>query len=193
MEPLKLFNTGLEIRKGEKPNERHFVISTGRADSHRTILKPDNWNIEDYNRAGSVFYQHESWSNDPNMLLGIGRAVKTKTGLDGICEFEPKDINELADTILKKIDFGSMKCTSVGFIPESKGHWGMEADNEDPTLFYFGKTRLLEFSIVNIPSNSDCYKKSMEPFDKYMELQLATHQSEGFKRDYKFRLRQMQM
>ena len=175
-----------EIRKaGDRTIE--FIISTERKDSHGTIIKADGWDISDFNKSGGFYYQHRTGSSDPNMLLGIGRAKREDTHLIGISTFEPEDINPLAETILKKVNFGSLKSTSVGFMP-LKGNWGDSNRGEDPEIYYFTSQVLKEYSIVDIPSNPDAIKKSLESFDQYMLERMEEHKSEGFKKDYKFNI-----
>jgi hypothetical protein len=41
-----------------------------------------------------------------------------------------------------------------------EGHWGKRADDEDPDVLYFTKQRLMEWSVVSIPSNPDAMKRS---------------------------------
>lgn len=186
---IRAFNEDIEIRGNKETRIREFIISTERKDSHGTIIKMDGWGLKDYNRAGSFFYQHLTnggFISDPNPdhNLGIGSSKIDGNRLIGIAEFEPEDINPLAEKILKKVDFGSLKRTSVGFLPQ-KGHWGDEKRGEDPKTYYFDEQTLVEFSIVNIGSNLDAVKKAMEPMDMYLAKQIENHNSEGFKKDFK--------
>lgn len=172
---------------------REFTISTERKDGHGTVIPLKEWDISDFNRSGAFYYQHltnGSWSTSPDPDFALGPATAKMYGdhLAGIGIFETEDMNPLAEKILKKVDFGTMKTTSVGFVPETKGHWGDERDNEDPEVYYFGAVRLVEWSIVHVPSNPDAVKKSIESMSKFMHSQIETHTSEGFKRDYKFKL-----
>jgi len=84
-----------------------------------------------------------------------------------------------------KVDYGTMKCTSVGFMPKAGGHWGIERNGEDPETYYFDGQILKEWSCVHIPSNPDAIKKALEPMDNFMLKVLEAHKSEGFKKDYK--------
>ena len=181
-----------EIRKaGDRVIE--FIISTERKDSHGTIIKMDGWDISDYNKSGAFYYQHLTGGFDdpnPDNALGTGRAQKEGNQLIGIANFEPENLNPLAEKILGKVDFGTLKSTSVGFMP-TKGNWGDTNRNEDPEIYYFTGQILKEFSIVHIPSNPDAIKKSMEVFDFYMTKKLDEHKSEGFKKDYRFNLNKL--
>lgn len=187
---LRAFNSDFEVRAGEN-RVREFVISTERPDSHNTVIKMSGWDLLDYNRAGSVYFQHQTGGGlfneaNANNALGVGSAYIDENRLIGVANFEPKELNPLAETILGKIDFGTYKRTSVGFIPKKgKGRWGDEKRGEDPTLYYFEGQTLVEFSIVDIGSNLDAVKKSMEAMDNYLEKELIGHESEGFRKDMK--------
>lgn len=189
MELLRSFNIGLDVTRGEDDLTREFIISTERKDSHGTIIPMDLWDFEDYNRAGAFYYQHQTgsgWFSDanPDNALGIGRAKRSGDKLIGIGTFEPQDLNELAYKIMRKVDYGTMKATSVGFMAKG-GHWGVERNGEDPTAYYFDGQVLKEWSIVHIPSNPDAIKKALEPMDAYMLKQIESHKSEGFQKDFK--------
>lgn len=189
MEILRSFTIGTEVVRGEDDLTREFIISTERKDSHGTIIPLDLWDIEDYNRAGAFYYQHQtgsSWMNDanPDNALGIGRAKREGSNLIGIGTFEPGDLNPLAEKIMRKVDYGTMKATSVGFMALG-GHWGEERDGEDPTAYYFDGQVLKEWSIVHIPSNPDAVKKALEPMEAFMMKQIESHRSEGFRKDYR--------
>lgn len=187
---IRAFNAELETRAKEG-RTREFVISTERPDSHRSVIKMDGWNLDDYNRAGTVYYMHQTGTNalgeaNINNALGVGSAYKENNRLIGVAMFEPESLNPLAETVLGKVDFGTLKRTSVGFIPhKGKGHWGKEDRGEDPTLYYFEGQTLVEFSIVDIGSNLDAVKKSMESMDKFLFEQIDMHDSEGAKKDLK--------
>lgn len=166
---------------------RQFIISTERKDSHGTVIKMDGWDLEDYNRSGAFYYQHQTGSGwfdvaNPDNALGPATAVKEDGKLYGIGKFEPNELNQLAEKILGKVDYGTMRTTSVGFIP-SKGHWGLERNGENPEAYYFDSQRLVEWSIVHIPSNPDAIKKSMESMDNYLLSVKDQHESKGFQRD----------
>lgn len=149
-----------------------FTISNERKDRHGTVLTAEGWLLKDYNKNPVVGYQHnvygDSWFTepDPKYVLGIGNAYVDEQAkeLIGEVKFEPKEINDLAETVFRKIIFGSLRAASVGFLPKGKGRWGegIEAvDGKNPT-YYYGPRELIEFSIVNIPSNPNALKRSLE-------------------------------
>lgn len=176
------------VRKSDEEvsRKRSYTISTERRDGHGTIIPLNVWDIEDFNKIGAFYYQHLTsghWSEpNPDNALGPSTAYLTKSELIGVGEFEPADFNPLADKIMKKSDFGTLKSASVGFV--GSGHWGIESRDEDPEIYYFDKAILKEWSIVHIPSNPDAIKKCFESMDKFMLREVEKHKSKGFKKDY---------
>lgn len=176
-----------EVRVLDKEKRiAQFVISTSDRDRHGTVLNMDNWKTSDFNRNGIVGYQHEVYGGgfckgaDPDQVIGKAKVFiegesRANGGegkkLIGEVMFESLEStgNELAEKIWKKIQFGSLKATSVGFVPiknkEGKtGQYGREVDGkiiDTDTYFYYGQ-ELLEFSIVNIPSNPKALKRSLK-------------------------------
>lgn len=147
-----------------------FIISSERRDRHGTVLSLDGWDLDSYHRNPIVGYQHDVYgdsflqSPNPDSVIGKGRVFREANYLVAEVEFEPAEINSLADKVFKKVKFGTLRSASVGFLPLEKGRWGKEdeaRDGKNPT-FYFGKRELLEFSIVNIPSNSDAVRRQLE-------------------------------
>lgn len=157
----------LEIR-GAKPagedNDRtlEFIISDESRDRHGTIIPIKAWDLDNYNKNGIVAYQHET-SGDIDSIIGKGSAEVVDGQLIGRVEFEPAEINPLADKVYKKLLFGSLKATSVGF-RSHQGHWGDKKRGEDDSTYYFDSVELLEFSIVNIPSNPNAVKRGFDDF-----------------------------
>lgn len=160
-----------EARKAEGKDSRRvtFVASDGTRDSAGTVLNQEGWSLERFNKNGVIGYQHKvygGWDDtaNPDNVIGKGRAYVEGGKLYVDVDFEPKEINELADKIYQKILFGSLKAVSVGFLPTGHGSWGKGAeaiDGKNPTYYYAGQ-ELLEVSVVNIPANPNAIKKAME-------------------------------
>ena len=192
---INLFSNISEVRK-DKENDltRMWDISDASVDMHRSVLSVDNWDLEFFNRAGAFYYQHITDGNpytkpDPNLALGPARAYVESDKLVGVGKFEPEDKNELAGKILFKVDYGTMRMTSVGFSPtDSKGSWGDADKGQDPEVYYFGKRRLLEFSCIHIASNLSAEKKSMDSMNSYLLDQIGLHPSEAYQKDFKRRI-----
>lgn len=149
--------TGLRSVDVEK-RTAEFVISDATVDRHGTVLD-SNWDLTNYNRNGIVGYQHEVYGSffsksDPDSIIGKSTAEWVGNELIGKMEFEPKELNPLAEKIFQKVIFGTLKATSVGFMPTEEGETKTIKEGEkEKKIFHFGKRELLEWSIVNIPSN----------------------------------------
>jgi len=137
-----------------------FIISDNTKDRHNTILDVDGWHLDNYNKNGIVGYQHDVYGEDqanPDSVIGIGKAEIRDGKLIGIVKFEPEEINPLAEKIFKKVQFGTLKATSVGFNPLEQGEF-RKMEDSDSEIYHYGKRDLLEFSIVNIPSNPNAVR-----------------------------------
>jgi len=176
---------------------REFIISSARLDGHGTVIPLSAWDIEDFEKMGIFYYMHQTGSNgwqepNPDYALGPATAFREGSYLIGQGTFEPAEINPLAEKIMGKIDHGTLRSASVGF-RSLMSHWGDENKGEDPTVRYFDKVKLYEYSIVNIPSNPDAMKRFYEPMDNYLLEAVKTHPSKGFQKDFAYNLRRMQL
>lgn len=157
------------IRKiDEEKRTVEFIASDNSVDSRGTVLPVDKWDLSRYDRNGVVGYMHDvygdSWvkSPDPDDIIGKGSAFVEEDKLIVRIVFEPASLNERADKIFRKIQFGSLHAVSVGFRATKKGHMGDEERGEDPDVYYYDGMELLEVSVVNIPSNANALKRSIE-------------------------------
>lgn len=166
-----------EVRKDEQGSRKiTFVASDGTRDSAGTVLNVDGWKLDRFNSNGIIGYQHRvygGWddTDNPDNVIGKGYAYVKDGQLLVDVEFEPAEINELAEKIYQKLLFGSLKAVSVGFMPVGKGQWGKDEeslDGKNPTYYYAGQ-ELLEVSVVNIPANPNALKKGLELQDSEME------------------------
>lgn len=161
-----------EIRKSEDGKYR-FQLSDESVDRHGTVIRFDAWDFTNYEKNPIVLYMHEGHTNNPDYVIGKGVVTKDNGAIFVDVDFEPD--NELAQKIQKKVDFGSLRSTSVGFLPKS-GHWGEKDRGEDQDVYYFDSVELLEASIVNIPSNANAVKKDYRSY-----LEDKAEQKEGTK------------
>ena len=166
-----------EIRKSEN-NDRKvvFVASDATRDTAGTVLNPYGWQLDRFNKNGIIGYQHKvygGWddTDNPDNVIGKGRAYVEDGKLMVEVEFEPAEINPLAEKVYQKILFGSLKAVSVGFLPVGTGHWGEgeEAAGQIRETYYYAGQELLEVSVVNIPANPNALKKSI--IDEAMEAE----------------------
>mgnify|MGYP003149101926 CR=1 FL=1 len=158
---MELRHTNSSLREIDVDNRTaEFIISDNTKDRHNTILDVDGWHLDNYNKNGIVGYQHDVYGEDqanPDSVIGIGKAEIRDGKLIGIVKFEPEEINPLAEKIFKKVQFGTLKATSVGFNPLEQGEF-RKMEDSDSEIYHYGKRDLLEFSIVNIPSNPNAVR-----------------------------------
>lgn len=166
---LRRWNDAPVFRKvDEESRTVEFIASDNSVDSYGTVLPVDKWDLTRYQNNGIVGYMHDvygdTWtkSADPDDVIGRGEAFIEDDKLIVRIQFEPASLNEKADKIFRKIQFGSLRAVSVGFRPTSKGHKGSEERGEDPDVYYYNGQELLEVSVVNIPSNANALKRSIE-------------------------------
>ena len=149
-----------------------FVISTDGKDRHGTKLNMKGWNLDNFNRNPIVGYQHNVYGDNmcvppnPDDVLGPARAwVETVGGrevLMGEVIFEMADINPQAEKVFQKVLNGTLRATSVGFLEVGEGKMIQEKDAKGKVIsetYEFAGQELLEFSIVNIPSNPEATRK----------------------------------
>lgn len=153
-----------------------FVLSTTTRDRHHTVLNQANWKLDNYRKNPVVGYMHNLYGdmcNPPNpddviaMDKGVNVVEMSMQGplaLVGLPVFEPAAINLMADKIFRKLIFGTLSAASVGFLDFGKGAWGAgeEAEGAINETFRFEGQELLEWSVVNIPSNPDGGKRAGE-------------------------------
>jgi HK97 family phage prohead protease len=158
----------MEIRKIEadiqvrgEGEETEFVISTAGMDRHGTVISPDGWDLSNFKRNPIMAFQHNTGSTDPDDIIGTWDIRVEGGQLLGKPIYEPEDLNPKADKIRRKVEHGTLRAVSVGFIPR-EWHWGDEKKGEKRDVLYLDKNELLEVSIVAVPSNPDALKRSYE-------------------------------
>jgi hypothetical protein len=158
----------------EETRTIEFVISSEKKDRHGTKLMIDRWNLENFNKNGVVGYQHDVYGGgfftkaDPDDLIGVGKAWVEGNDLIGSIKFEPASINEKAEKLFRKVLHGTVTSTSVGFMETKDGEYGTgsEARGAENETYIYGAQELLEFSLVNIPSNTDAVKRNISEDQK---------------------------
>ena len=152
-------------QEGEEGRKLTFVASDETRDAAGTVIRADGWDLDRFNKNGIIGYQHKVYgsfegTDNPDNIIGKGYAYVKGKQLMVDVEFEPADINPLADKIYKKLLFGSLNAGSVGFMA-TDGEWGEGEESlsgENPT-YYYKSQELLEISVVNIPANKNALKK----------------------------------
>jgi len=139
--------------------QAEFVISTEAVDTYDTVFKIDGWDLERYQRSPIVFYNHKSWSDDPDMIIGTSQVRIEGNQLIAIVTFEEN--NPVAEKVWRKVQNGTLNMASIGANP-IEWRWGDFDKGENPDVIYFVRQELLEWSIVPVGSNPDALKRSVE-------------------------------
>lgn len=183
---LRRWQESPEIRKiDEESRTVEFVASDNSVDSYGTVIPVDKWDLTRFASNGIIGYMHDvygaSWtkSADPDDVIGKGVAFIEDEKLIVRITFEPADLNPRADKIFRKLQFGSLHAVSVGFRATAKGHMGDEERGEDPKVYYYAGQELLEVSVVNIPSNANALKRSIEEEAAQREYEEKAEQPEA--------------
>lgn len=156
--------------KAEETRTVEFIISSSARDRHNSILNMKGWQLDNFNRNPIVGYQHNVYGGNmcnaanPDDVLGPGRAFLEDDLLIGEVTFETKDINPQAEKIFRKVLNKTLRATSVGFLEVGDGKMKKtldESGNVIDEVYMFAGQELLEFSIVNIPSNPEAVGRSL--------------------------------
>jgi hypothetical protein len=156
--------------KAEETRTVEFIISSAARDRHNSILNMKGWQLDNFNRNPIVGYQHNVYGGNmcnaanPDDVLGPGRAFLEKDLLIGEVTFETKDINPQAEKIFRKVLNGTLRATSVGFLEIGEGEMKKTVNEKGDIVdqvYHFAGQELLEFSIVNIPSNPEAVGRSL--------------------------------
>ena len=142
-----------------------FVISSEAVDSYRTIFEQSGADFSRFSPKGIVLNSHKSNSGDEDDVLGYGEIFREGDKTIGRVTFEPKEINERADKIFRKIQNGTPYMASVGASVQ-EASYGEQNRGEDPKVIYFRKWTLLEFSVVPIGSNPDAQKRNTQTIEE---------------------------
>ena len=142
-----------------------FIISSSDLDRHGSVVNMKGWDLRNFNENPIVGYQHQVYGgnmcqpDNPDNVLGPGRAFIEDDKLIGGVTFETKDINPLAEKIFRKVLNGTLRATSVGFLEIGEGENKRMSDGKE--AYHFSGQELIEFSIVNIPSNPKAVGRSI--------------------------------
>jgi phage head maturation protease len=139
---------------------RRFVASDESVDSYNSVIAADGWDLERYSANPVVLFGHASYAHP----IGKGRAFLDGTKLMLDVTFLPESINPMAERTMRILDEGLMGA-SVGFEPiEWEVDEARETGDEDwwNVPLKYTKQRLLEVSVVTLPSNPNALPEGRE-------------------------------
>lgn len=151
-----------------------FIISSDAKDRHGSRLNMKNWKLDNYNNNPIVGYQHNVYGDNmcvppnPDDVLGASRVFfeerDGRTLMIGEVRFDTKEVNPLAEKIFQKVLSGTLRAASVGFLEVGQGRKVADKDANGKVVgetYEFDGQELLEWSVVNIPSNPEATTKSL--------------------------------
>lgn len=151
-----------------------FIISSDAKDRHKSRVNMKNWKLDNYNNNPIVGYQHNVYGDNmcvppnPDDVLGSSRVFfeerDGRTMMMGEVTFDRAEINPLAEKIFQKVLAGTLRAASVGFLEVGQGRMHIEKDASGKVIdetYMFDGQELLEWSVVNIPSNPEATTKSL--------------------------------
>ncbi len=157
-------------------SERAIVhyISTPDLDRTRDVMNPKGMKDEDFNKAPSVWYNH-NYKYDPN-ALPIARSLWRKKKEEGVLTKTEFATTEFADDVYLLHDGGFINTWSIGFRPSYDLKSGNIKEgsiryDEGKNVTYWEEWYLLEYSSAPLPAN-------IEALDVVKELQGMTFKSE---------------
>lgn len=172
------FKAHFDSNTVESTREITFTIaaeSTGKAHRNKFVYNWSNWQLDNYNANGVVFYQHQGYGDDffiksePDDVIAKAEAwIDTFQGqkvLMSKAVFEPQELNATADKVFRKIIFGSLRSASTGVMPTGKIDLQTTKNSDNEIVDYhlnFPGQELLEWSVVHIPADPKALKKSMQ-------------------------------
>lgn len=144
-----------------KKRQAEFVISSEAIDSYNTVFKIDGWDLSSYNRNPIVAYQHSTYSDDPDNIIGTSTIRFEDKKMIAVVTFEDAATNPKAEKIMNKVYNNTLRMASVGFNP-LEYRYGDKANGEDPAVLYFTKIELREWSIVANGANPEALKRNQK-------------------------------
>lgn len=149
-----------------------YVMSDDTVDSYGEIVE-QIWRLDRFRKAPIILFAHNREKGSiPQHSFPIGRAIpstvkvrarKDENGkrvgkeLFGTVEFEPRELNELADDVFQQVAAGFMPCGSVGFYP----HDVRRETRDDVDRYVLSDNELFEFSPCPIGANANAVANAM--------------------------------
>jgi HK97 family phage prohead protease len=135
-----------------------IVASDFSLDSYGTRIDPAGWELEQFKKNGPICVQHDSYTRNG---LPVAQAIADTVRVDGgklvmRIQFPPKGADETADRVFELAASGILRGVSVGFDPQEwEDATERQADGSQITVRVYKKQRLMEVSLVTIPSNDN--------------------------------------
>ncbi len=145
-----------------------FILMTESRARDGSIMDPAKTETKNFRKNPVVGYMHNLYNDgfmmaDPDFIIGKDTEIRVTSvdgikALVGVPEFEPAEINPLAEKVFRKVLFGSISAVSVAVLEKGEGQW--RSVNGLPTYYLAGQ-ELIEYSIVHIPQDPGAVKREL--------------------------------
>lgn len=164
----RIFPLGIESRAAEGAGDRPVVTvvgTDGSEDRHGSVINPNGWDIESYERNPVVLWGHQAAD-----IPAIGKTINLRrSGGQWLFDIEFATeqwrhmASNLAATTYELMRDGFLNAVSVSFIPKE---WADREAKTIPSFFAenveYKRQELTEISVVNIGSNRNALQKALE-------------------------------
>lgn len=125
-----------------------FILSDETPDRMGEIIEADGWVLSDFKKNPIALFNHNS-----NWPIGNWKNIRVEgKQLRAELELAPMGTSERIDEIIKLVNAGVVKASSVGFRPLEAENMDPDDDSWFPAMRYL-KQELVECSIVSVPAN----------------------------------------
>lgn len=137
-----------------------IVASDFSLDSHGTRIDPAGWELEQFKKNPVICLQHDSWGRSESAGLPVANAVPETVRIENgklvmRLRFPEAGKFPLADQVFELVADGFLRGVSVGFDPQEYEDVEEEEGGYKKQVRVYRKQRLMEVSIVTIPSNDN--------------------------------------
>lgn len=150
-----------------QPNDvarvRRFTASDDTLDRYAEVVVAEGIELADYARNPVVMSMHnyEAWPLGHAIAAGV---INGKLMID--VEFDPADVDEEAEKVLRKIDLRTVNACSIGFEPvewydQGKASSELKAAYPQARRIYT-RSKLLELTICPIPANPNALAAALQ-------------------------------
>jgi HK97 family phage prohead protease len=127
-----------------------WVLSDMTLDRDQERIDPSGWDLKEYRKNPIVLWGHNMWEPAIGVMKNVKRPREEKGQLTGTVVFDESGNDPLAMKVASKVRQGILSKGSVGF--RTKKIEILDDDKDGAKLIH-RKQELVEFSIVNYPSN----------------------------------------
>lgn len=128
-----------------------FVASDESEDRDGDIVRAAGWDLSDFKKNPIILYGH-------NHMMPIGYSPSTKVEskrLVSDIKLAAEGTSEFIDTLAKLMDQKIVRAVSVGFRATKAPSMRRDEENDRIIGFEFNGQKLLEISVVAVPSNAN--------------------------------------